>query len=149
MFSSKILIWPTLARFAFFPLFVLMINPWVIKSNWVACIYKGRGRGMFVILDVCTDIVVFLFAFSNGYMSSTFVIFIFFVFINLLITIALGMIYGPQKVASHEKQLTGILMVCNINIAIIYNILNIGGMYSRWNYHRLTFRFPCIIFGCW
>jgi len=43
--------------------------------------------------DVVSCIIMLLFALSNGYIST------------------LGMIYGPQKVAPHEKELAGIILV--------------------------------------
>lgn len=74
LISPKFLLFPTVLRFIFFPLFVFCIRPLIFPS------------------DIITCCIVMVFAFSNGYLST------------------LGMIYGPQKVSAHEKELTGIIM---------------------------------------
>jgi equilibrative nucleoside transporter 1/2/3 len=83
IFSPKILLVPTLVRFAFFPLLLFCIKPHLIREDWISCTLS------------------FLFSLSNGYIST------------------LGMIYGPQKVASYEKELAGIILAGCITAGIV------------------------------
>jgi len=63
---------------------------------FVFCIHPHLLRNDWISFSIMA-----LFALSNGYIST------------------LGMIYGPQSVASHERELTGIIMVGSISAGIL------------------------------
>ena len=130
LFSPRTLWIPTVLRFGFFPLFILCLGthsgtiPLVFDSDgWyypfmaIFALTNGYCGSMYPSLSVFFVSLSLSLSFS----LSLSLFFSFSSFLFLSSKLALAMMFGPVNALEHEKEVAGIVMVCNTLSLIKYS----------------------------